>query len=562
MGRLNTVQKNLFQLLTEIDSICKDHGIEYFLAGGTALGTVRNHAFLPWDDDIDLYITRDNWNKLRDVLENEENVLPEGRSFVYNENTKYYCNPIPRYVDNTTTAIYKSQALAGKACGQHIELLIMDPIPKDEEKKQEYVELLHLYTELLSPYFVVNKNLSIDGWKKHYELYKDYCKIVDKEGEEKVLKELEDKLASFASDEDCDTYCMRWGINTLIYKKEHYGNGRLERFEEGEFPVGEKAEGIFRVAYGDSWMYIPEYEEQVVHNALQDIETPFNEYTDRYLKKINRESVFKQYRENKRNNASAYYYRLKVNYLIAKEKVAVYSKRVSKKLDGREDELRLALENKEYEYLSQEFKDYITLQFIPDVRKNNIIVPISDKNLATLVMSLIEQGKYYDANKFLNIRKINDEPYDDELVEIEKTINICRDLSIARYDKKDEEMVKELIKEYESEYPNLIDIYRAKLWIKEKIAIAKEKNDAIEEYESIDQLCDEALEIHPYDGETMAIQAKAKLELGNKEEAMELYNKAIFNTRNGIIWQKVEDETGISRIDMERDLIEELNYED
>jgi len=70
------------------------------------------------------------------------------------------------------------------------------------------------------------------------------------------------------------------------------------------------------------------------------------------------------------------------------------------------------------------------------------------------------------------------------------------------------------------------------------------------------------LEIHPYDGETMAIQAKAKLELGNNEEAMELYNKAIFNTRNGIIWQKVEDETGISRIDMERDLIEELKYED
>ena len=78
----------------------------------------------------------------------------------------------------------------------------------------------------------------------------------------------------------------------------------------------------------------------------------------------------------------------------------------------------------------------------------------------------------------------------------------------------------------------------------------------------VDELCDKVLEIHPYDGETMAIQAKAKLELGNNEEAMELYNKAIFNTRNGIIWQKVEDETGISRIDMERDLIEELKYED
>ena len=190
---MNVLQKNLFQLLTEIDDICKRYDIKYFLAGGTALGTVRNHCFLPWDDDIDLYITRDNWNKLRQVLENEENVLPEGRSFVYKE------NPIPRYVDNTTTAIYKSQALAGKACGQHIELLIMDPIPNDEEERKEYVELLRLYTELLSPYFVVNKKLSMEEWKKHYKLYEDYCKRVDREGEEKVLNELEDKLTSFAN---------------------------------------------------------------------------------------------------------------------------------------------------------------------------------------------------------------------------------------------------------------------------------------------------------------------------------------------------------------------------
>ena len=164
---MNTVQENLFRLLTEIDGICKKYGIKYFLAGGTALGTVRNHCFLPWDDDIDLYITRDNWNKLRHIIETEENVFPEGRSLVYNENTKYYCNPIPRYVDNTTTAIYKSQALAGKACGQHIEFLIMDPMPNGEEERQEYIDLLRVYTELLSPYFVVNKNLSLDDWQKH-----------------------------------------------------------------------------------------------------------------------------------------------------------------------------------------------------------------------------------------------------------------------------------------------------------------------------------------------------------------------------------------------------------
>ena len=78
-----------------------------------------------------------------------------------------------------------------------------------------------------------------------------------------------------------------------------------------------------------------------------------------------------------------------------------------------------------------------------------------------------------------------------------------------------------------------------------------------ENYKAIEDLSEEILEKYPFDGETMAIQAKAKMELGNVEEAMELYKKAIYNTRNGLIWQKVEDETGISRIDIERDLIEE-----
>lgn len=51
---------------------------------------------------------------------------------------------------NTTTAIYKSQALPGKACGQHIEFLIMDPMPTGEEEIQEYIKYLRIYTELMS----------------------------------------------------------------------------------------------------------------------------------------------------------------------------------------------------------------------------------------------------------------------------------------------------------------------------------------------------------------------------------------------------------------------------
>ena len=298
-------------------------------------------------------------------------------------------------------------------------------------------------------------------------------------------------------------------------------------------------------------MYIPEYEEQVVHNALQDIEVPFSQYTERYMDKINRESVFKKYRINKRNNAEAYYHRMKSNSLIAKEKLLVYSKHISKRLDGRENELRSLLENKDYDTLKNEFKDYISLQSIKNVRRYNLLVPISDKNLATLLFTMIDKGKYFNASRFLNIRKIKEEPLSDELIEIENIIEICRQLSIDRYDKKDSELVKSLIETHSDDYPDLIDIYRSRLWIMEMDAKSKEN------YKAIEDLSEEILEKYPFDGETMAIQAKAKMELGNVEEAMELYKKAIYNTRNGLIWQKVEDETGISRIDIERDLIEE-----
>ena len=541
-------QETIFNLLQEFDVISKKYGIDYFIAAGTALGAIRHRGFLPWDDDMDIYLTRDNWNKLKDLVENDEIETPENRIFVFNENTKYYRNNIPRYVNQDTSALFMSQALNGKSLGQHLEFLILDPMPVGEKEEEEYIDLFRVYSELLSPYFTICRDLTIEEWDKHFELYQKYYNRANEIGDEAVLKELGDKLQGYPT-EDCENYCMRWGDLIYTYPREYLENYRYETFEGMKIQVSKYVETMMRIAYGDDWMYVPELNNQIIHPHIEDYSTSCLEYSNRYLGKVNREEIIKKYRNVKYTNLKLFSKTKKVEMLTAKVNVNSKSKTISAYLDEKQDYLLDLLKNKDYNEILSEFDDYSQLQLSSDVRKYNIFVPISDNCLEILLASLVEKGEYYKVDRYLNIRKSNDSKLSDRLIEIDEMVSFCRELSIARYDEKDEASVQSLIDKYESKYPDLLDIHRAKIWIMENNAKSEE------DYKSIDEYCENVLETYPFDGEIMASQAKAKSECGQKDEAIELYKKAIVNTRNGLIWQKVEDETGISRSEMEYELI-------
>ena len=58
------LQLELLKMLRAFDQFCRENQIEYSLFGGTLLGAVRHHGFIPWDDDVDICMTRDNYEKL------------------------------------------------------------------------------------------------------------------------------------------------------------------------------------------------------------------------------------------------------------------------------------------------------------------------------------------------------------------------------------------------------------------------------------------------------------------------------------------------------------------
>ena len=64
---VETLHSVLLEMYKEINAVCERHNIHLIAAGGTALGTIRHHGFIPWDDDMDLFMFREDFEILKNI---------------------------------------------------------------------------------------------------------------------------------------------------------------------------------------------------------------------------------------------------------------------------------------------------------------------------------------------------------------------------------------------------------------------------------------------------------------------------------------------------------------
>ena len=67
---LRVVQEKLLELLKFYDSFCKKHNLKYWLAGGSMIGAIREGGIIPWDDDIDVFMPREDYEKFIELFKN------------------------------------------------------------------------------------------------------------------------------------------------------------------------------------------------------------------------------------------------------------------------------------------------------------------------------------------------------------------------------------------------------------------------------------------------------------------------------------------------------------
>ncbi len=122
------------EILTDIADFCEKEGLKYSLAYGTLLGAIRHKGFIPWDDDIDIIMPREDYNRFRETYKNRKFI------FVDSNNTPDCFIAFGRVCDTERTITRSYIPWHGKSIktGVWIDVFPVDHVPDDHDEFEKY----------------------------------------------------------------------------------------------------------------------------------------------------------------------------------------------------------------------------------------------------------------------------------------------------------------------------------------------------------------------------------------------------------------------------------------
>ena len=155
---LRKLQLTELEILKKVIKICDEEGLQYYLMGGTFLGAIRHKGFIPWDDDIDISMPREDYEKFFKIADKK---LPKGliyKNFLKgNEETIYFSR-----VEDTTIQIIDESAIKHRTRNAWVDIFPLDGMPNNAIIRQLHKMRL-LYRRLLLQYSqfstIVNQDL-------------------------------------------------------------------------------------------------------------------------------------------------------------------------------------------------------------------------------------------------------------------------------------------------------------------------------------------------------------------------------------------------------------------
>lgn len=261
-------QQALLALLKELDRICRELNIPYYLFAGTLLGAVRHRGFIPWDDDLDVIMMREDYEVF---LRKAHKVLDRKRFFLQGEFTDHWPMFFSKLRLNGTTCLEPYHPKDAQ-CHQGVYI---DIFPCDHAYNSESGRKIQFYaSKVVIAQGLYRRGYETDSVTK--KLFMQVCRWLPRRIFHRIVRgpvKPGPYVHSFlggASRFDKSVYPRACFVETV-----------MQPFEDGAYPVPSGYDALLKILYGD-YMRIPSEEERKCkkHAILVDLTRSWQEYED------------------------------------------------------------------------------------------------------------------------------------------------------------------------------------------------------------------------------------------------------------------------------------------
>src|SRR5690554_3813058 len=126
---------HMLEILVEFDRFCEEHGLTYYLSGGTLLGAVRHKGFIPWDDDIDVNMPRSDCEKLMELSGGR---IGDFELIPANSSPNYFAYHWKLYSESILIAKRKAGGIGNKVYLIFLDIFPIEGLPDTEAGNEEH----------------------------------------------------------------------------------------------------------------------------------------------------------------------------------------------------------------------------------------------------------------------------------------------------------------------------------------------------------------------------------------------------------------------------------------
>lgn len=262
---LDKLHTDILKIMDEVDRVCKEYHLNYYLMCGSCLGAVRHKGFIPWDDDLDIAMPRKDFERFLELVSNINGSTLRDQFYLRWVTTEKYYNHAFAKVCLKSTSFQENYGRAALNSG-----IFVDVFPLDD--CGPYSFMTEIKSRLVK---AINNCFNYKGrggsiFDKNPKIF--FYKVIAKVFSNRILHKLDLAIIKPRINSNLNYqafFITPYPIKKQLFPKEWHGEGKLISFEGRKYVCPSEPEKYLSLIYGDDYMKLPPESKRRSHYPIR-----------------------------------------------------------------------------------------------------------------------------------------------------------------------------------------------------------------------------------------------------------------------------------------------------